>query len=350
MLKIFRASKYTGIVAIAALVISLAGLGFSIADAYIGKTTLLAKVLQSVGLCPTTEVVAPKPTPTVTVTVSPSAKPSVSASESPKPSSKPTISSDPSATPIKGAAGVNGSAGSDGSTGATGATGATGEKGDKGDTGATGSSGATGATGATGAQGPAGICDLSNILSVNGDLVPAIDNTYSLGTIDKRWKSLQLGPGTLWIQDSEVTPPTQVGLTVKSGALLVDGADTLRIGNMRFTSTGLTSIDPSSPITMGDNSFASYVQLQAAGLKFKDGSVQSTAATAGATGPTGPKGDKGDTGSQGPKGDPGTVEGFIEVPVCIDTENNGQNKMAMFYGTCEKLEMKGTDVTMLQRK
>jgi hypothetical protein len=106
-------------------------------------------------------------------------------------------------------------------------------------------------------------------------------------------------------------------------------------------------MNPATPLTLGGTSFASFVQLQAAGLKFKDGTVQSTAATAGATGP---KGDKGDTGSQGPQGEPGTVEGFIEVPVCIDTENNGQNKMAMFYGTCEKLEMKGTDITMLQRK
>ena len=344
MLKIFRNSKYTGIVAIAALVIALGGLGFSIADAYIGRTTLLAKALQSVGLCPTKEVVAPAPAPTVTVTASPTAKPSVSASASPTPSAKPTINSDPTPTPIKGAAGATGSSGSTGSTGATGATGATGEKGEKGDTGASGS------TGATGPQGPAGICDTTNLLSVNGDLVPAIDNTYSLGTIDKRWKSLQLGPGTLWIQDSEVTPATQVGLTVKSGALLLDGADSLRIGNMRLTATGLTSINPATPLTLGDSTFASFVQLQAAGLKFKDGTTQSTAATAGATGPAGPKGDKGDTGSQGPQGEPGTVDGFIEVPVCIDTATNGQNKMAMFYGTCEKLEMKGTDITMLQRK
>ena len=346
MLKIFRNSKYTGIIAISALVLALGGLGFSIADAYIARTTVLAQVLQSVGLCPTkvTDVPAPAPTVTVTAAPKPSAKPSVSAS--PTPSAKPTITSDPSAAPIKGAVGAKGAAGESGTAGSTGATGATGEKGEKGDT---GSSGATGATGATGPQGPAGICDTANLLSVNGDLVPGIDNTYSLGTIDKRWKSLQLGPGTLWIQDSEVTPPTQVGLTVKSGALLLDGADSLRIGNMRFTSSGLTSINPSSPITLGDNTFNSYVQLQALGLKFKDGTTQSTATVAGPKGDPGAAGAKGEKGDQGPEGKPGTVEGFIEVPVCID-EGNGQNKMGMFYGICEKLGIKGTDITMLQRK
>jgi hypothetical protein len=127
---------------------------------------------------------------------------------------------------------------------------------------------------------------------------------------------------------------------------------------MRLTATGLTSIIPTSAITLGDNTFTSYVELQAQGLKFKDGTTQSTAATAGATGPAGPTGPTGPrgltgaagpAGAQGPQGQPGTVEGFIEVPVCID-DSNGQNKMAMFYGTCEKLGIRGTDITMLQRK
>ena len=322
------------VVALTALILAIGGLVFSVADAYASRTTVLAKALQSVGLCPVPSKTEGVPAPTVTVTATPT--PSVSAS--PTPSAKPTINSEPTPTPVKGAAGTNGSTGS---TGATGATGATGEKGDKGD------KGDTGASGSTGAQGPAGICDLSNILSVNGDLVPAIDNTYSLGTIDKRWKSLQLGPGTLWIQDSEVTPPTQVGLTVKSGALLLDGADSLRIGNMRLTATGLTSMNPATPLTLGDNTFASFVQLQAAGLKFKDGTVQSTAQVAG------PKGDKGDTGSQGPQGEPGrdgTIEGVIKVPVCIKDENNGVTNSAMFFGTCEELRMRGKDITMLQLK
>jgi hypothetical protein len=337
------------------LVISLASVGFGVADAYASRTTGLAQALQTVGLCPvpsaTSEAVAD---PENTVPVE-KPTPQTSESSSARPTPTITVSADPSASPIKGATGATGSKGATGSSGSAGtsgsdgATGETGATGEKGDTGATGATGAAGATGATGAQGPAGICDLSNLLSVNGDLVPAIDNTYNLGTLEKRWKSLQLGPGTLWIQDSEVTPPTQVGLTVKSGALLLDGADSLRIGNMRLTATGLTSILTNSPITLGDNTFAEYVELQAQGLKFKDGTTQSTAATS-TVGPAGPKGDKGDTGSQGPQGEPGTVEGFIEVPVCIDTENNGQNKMAMFYGTCEKLEMKGTDISMLQRK
>jgi hypothetical protein len=158
-----------------------------------------------------------------------------------------------------------------------------------------------------------------------------------------------------------VTPAKQVGITVKSGALLLDGADSLRIGNIRLTETGLSSENPNGPLTLGGPNFANYVELQSGGIKFKDGTVQSTAASgsgngtpgpqgpAGPAGPAGDKGDKGDKGETGAKGDPGTVEGFLQVPVCINKDNNGVAHMAMFYGTCDDLKIKGTDIVMLQR-
>ena len=300
MFKAFSTSKYTGIIAISALVLALGGLGFSIADAYIARTTVLAQVLQTVGLCPVPDVdvdieSAVKPAPTVTVTATPKA--SVSASASPTPSSKPTINSDPTPTPVKGAAGATGSAGN---TGATGATGATGEKGDKGDTGETGSAGATGATGATGPQGPAGICSTQNLLTINSDIVPSTTNTYSLGSPELRWKSLYLGASTLLVGTLQVD---QTGITFADGTKLT---------------TATASVGPK-----GDK---------------------------GDTGAVGPAGPKGNTGDQGTEGKPGTIEGFERVPVCIDTQTNGQNAMAMFYGLCEKLGIKGTDITMLQEK
>jgi hypothetical protein len=118
---------------------------------------------------------------------------------------------------------------------------------------------------------------------------------------------------------------------------------------MRLTATGLTSINPNSVLTLGDNTFAEYVELQAAGLKFKDGTTLSTAPTGGSVGPAGPAGPRGLTGAQGPQGDPGNIEGFVEVPVCISSEK-GQNENGMFFGACEKLGLKGTDIVMLQKK
>jgi hypothetical protein len=187
-------------------------------------------------------------------------------------------------------------------------------------------------------------------LPVNGDLNPSRDNVYSLGSLTNRWKSLQLGPGTLWIQDSEVTPATQVGLTVKSGALLLDGADSLRIGNIRLTATGLTSIVPTSPITLGDATFTNYVELQAGGIKFKDGTIQSTASTGGATGPQGPAGPQGPKGDTGETGPAGSIEGFVEVPVCIVEDSRVYEKFTMVYAKCGEIEAKGKDIVMLERK
>jgi hypothetical protein len=330
MLRVFRNGRYSTVIAISALILALASVAFGISDAYASRTTTLAKALQSVGLCPVpgAETAGGEQNTAVTPEIVPG-----------------TDGAD-GAAGVDGSAGADGTSGTDGKDGSNGADGVDGVDGAAGAAGANGTDGSSGSTGATGAQGPAGICDLSNILTVNGDLLPAIDNVYSLGSVEKRWKSLQLGPGTLWIQDSEVSPPTQVGLTVKSGALLLDNADSLRIGNMRLTATGLTSIIPTSAITLGDNTFTSFVELQAQGLKFKDGTTQSTAAVAGPAGPTGPKGD---TGAQGPQGESGTIDGVIKVPVCVKDEN-GVTNSAMFFGTCEELRMRGKDITMLQLK
>lgn len=348
MLGFLKNSKYTNIIASSALVVSVFAAAFVIADAYVGRTTILAKVLQSVGLCPLPEKTDIETLPLATETLPPgpsgSATPSSvsDAKSSVLPSPNPIISMDPFSTSFKGETGTAGTAGSAGAPGAVG---------EKGETGATGSSGSAGAAGATGAQGPAGICDLSNILQVNGDLVPALDNVYSLGTVEKRWKGLQLGPGTLWIQDSEVTPPTQVGLTVRSGALLLDGANSLRVGSMQITDTGLTSTNHTAPITLGDDLFNSYVQLKANGLKFKDGTVQTTAIL---TGPIGPPGDKGEPGESGIVG---TVEGYVEVPVCIVSSGRSYVDNEMIFSRCDEIvirigdpPVKGVDIIMLQKK
>ncbi len=344
MLKFFKISKYTGIVSIIALVIALGAAGLAVADAYSVRTTVLAKVLQSVGLCPLPENVASKPLPTVTVTATPEAIPSPSleptTSASPKPSSKPTISSDPSATPVKGAAGTNGANGSAGTAGATGMVG------EKGETGASGSSGSTGAQGPAGPQGPAGVCDVSNILPITGDLVPAVDNVYSLGTAAKRWKSLHVGPGTIYIQDSELVPPTEVALTVRSGALLLDGANSLRIGSIQISNTGLTSTSHTTPITLGDTLFNSFIDIKANGLRFRDGTTQTTAIV------RGPTGLQGAQGPQGPPGEPsagGIPEGYKEAPICIALDDEKYLNNTMVFGNCDELKIKGTDIFVLKK-
>ena len=42
------------------------------------------------------------------------------------------------------------------------------------------------------------------LTTVGGDIIPATDNTQYLGSSSKRWHSLYLGPGTLYIDDHPV--------------------------------------------------------------------------------------------------------------------------------------------------
>jgi Collagen triple helix repeat (20 copies) len=172
-----------------------------------------------------------------------------------------------------------------------GATGSSGNNGVNGETGTTGAKGETGTCGPTGATG----LD-AQWSEVSQDIVPTEDNKFTIGTTAKRWKSLQLGPGTLFIQD-QVTG-AQAGLTVNAGSLLLDGADSLRIGNVQLTATGIKSVLPNQDLTIGAFGDQGYLSLSRA-LKFPDGTTQSTAMLNGLTGP------QGEQGAQGPQGQPG---------------------------------------------
>jgi hypothetical protein len=165
---------------------------------------------------------------------------------------------------------------------------------------------------------------------INGDLVPSLDNTYTLGTQQLRWKDLQLGPGTLYIED-QVTG-AQVGVTVIDGALLLDGADSLRIGNIRLTPKGIESIASDEDIEIGNLGDTGYV-LMARGLKFPDGSIQTTATV---------------TGPEGPQGPPGTVGNYLEKNACVEN-NQGSLIGTMAMGTCAQNNKNGTDIIILMK-
>ena len=144
-----------------------------------------------------------------------------------------------------------------------------------------------------------------NLYSLPGDLIPAKDNLFTLGSADRRWKGLQLGPGTLYIED--ITTGLQAGLSVDGGSLLVDGADSLRIGNIRLTKTGIESIITGQDITIGNLNDRGLLSV-ANGIRFPDGTVQSSAIIQGIkgdTGPAGPQGVQGPAGAQGVQGPAG---------------------------------------------
>lgn len=294
-----------------ALIITLVMSGFYIADTTTGDSNL-RNVLASLGICKPLEtgepIAFPSTTPSPTKSTSPTPSPTVSptpeesASATPEPTPSPTIP-----------AGKDGAPGKDG---------------------ADGSDGAPGVTGPAGAAAPCSyVLDLALI---DGNLVPSLDNTYSLGSSELRWKDLQLGPGTLYIED-QVTG-AQVGVTVIDGALLLDGADSLRIGNIRLTPTGLESIASDEDIAIGNVGDTGYV-LMARGLKFPDGTIQTTATLRGPAGPQGP---------QGPEGPPGSFGDYREQKACVEN-NHSELIGVMSMGTCDENRKRGTDIVILMK-
>ena len=166
-----------------------------------------------------------------------------------------------------------------------------------------GPTGATGETGSIGATGPAGACQAPmNLTALASNLVPTKDDTFSLGTSKLRWKDIQVGPGTIYLEDRSTGK--QVALTVNAGSFLLDGTDSLRIGNIRLTSNGIESIITGNDIRIGNIGDQGFLSV-ANGIKFSDNSIFTTApkdGVNGAAGATGAAGSTGATGAAGPQG------------------------------------------------
>jgi hypothetical protein len=197
-----------------------------------------------------------------------------------------------------------------GEKGEQGEPGLPGPAGEKGEPGLPGVPGPTGPAGPSGATGASGVCTYVEALVTN--LLPSKDNIYNLGSTSYRWKELYLGPNSLNMIDEG--NGNDVKINVSNGILALDGADTLRFGNIKFTSTGIASDLGSQDITIGEGLDTGFLKVPT-GIKFGDNSTMTTApipipgpsGPPGEIGPRGLKGDKGDVGLTGPKGDTGAT-------------------------------------------
>lgn len=84
--------------------------------------------------------------------------------------------------------------------------------------------------------------------SINSDIIPAIDNTYILGNATNRWKSINIGPGTLFLQDT--VTGLNAGITVTNGQLLTNNVGALVTGNVVLIDT-VTLVPTTLTVTNG---------------------------------------------------------------------------------------------------
>ena len=90
--------------------------------------------------------------------------------------------------------------------------------------------------------------DVVNITSAG--VLPGLDDTFDLGSEDRRWQSIYLGPGTIVIEDT--VTGSDASLTVTNGVLLIDGANQLQVGQLKFVDNKIESETPDIDIVIGD--------------------------------------------------------------------------------------------------
>ena len=91
---------------------------------------------------------------------------------------------------------------------------------------------------------------INNTLTA-GNVIPAVDNIYFLGNATNRWANIWLGPGTLYITDSNIASNVTAQLTVLNGVLQINGADQLQVGQLKFINNTIESTTGNIDIQIG---------------------------------------------------------------------------------------------------
>jgi hypothetical protein len=80
------------------------------------------------------------------------------------------------------------------------------------------------------------------------NILPLSDNLYTLGTNDLRWANVHIGPGSLYITDSNLATHNTAALTVTDGVLFINGIAQIQAPGITNGNTTI-SLAPSGNIT-----------------------------------------------------------------------------------------------------
>ena len=113
---------------------------------------------------------------------------------------------------------------------------------------------------------------------LTGNVIPATNNDYALGNNTNKWNSIHIGPDSIFIEDNVLG--TDAELTVSDGVLLINGTQKIQIGNMQMTTTGISLVNSASAanLIVGETTNTGYLEIDMLGIKFKDNTLQTTAA------------------------------------------------------------------------
>ena len=134
----------------------------------------------------------------------------------------------------------------------------------------------TGPITVTGAFAATGNLTAQNI-NTTGNIIPLTDNVYTLGSSVNRWQSAYIGPGSIYMQDT-ANAALNAELTVTNGVLLVNGANQLQVGQLKFVNNTIESTSGATDIQIGLTGSTADLVLNrntviAAGKTFTAGNV-----------------------------------------------------------------------------
>jgi hypothetical protein len=203
---------------------------------------------------------------------------------------------------MNGGGGTSGTSGATGTSGTSGNSGTSGTSGNSGTNGTSGNSGSSGTSGggaslATGSLYPITSSwsrksiTASYLTTISQSLIPAKNNTYSLGTSAVRWKDIFVSTGSLYI--GEVKLSTSASIVFANALPIV------------VVNTASKQIEvPGLPIQL-TSSYA-LKALRALSASYVSGGGVGSSGTSGATGSSGSSGTSGNSGTSGSSGQSGT--------------------------------------------
>jgi hypothetical protein len=96
--------------------------------------------------------------------------------------------------------------------------------------------------------------------TISSNLIPAADNTISLGSATYRYSNLYLGYQGLFLADTGTNQ--NINITANAGTLYLDGVQNLRIGNLVIVDTTLTSATNNLDISIGDTNDTGFFYVK----------------------------------------------------------------------------------------
>ena len=100
----------------------------------------------------------------------------------------------------------------------------------------------------------------STNMVLTGNLTPATGNTYTLGSPTKKWADIYVGPNSIHLQDT-ANSQLDATMTITNGVLLINGANQLQVGQLKFVNNTIESTTGSTDIQIGLTSSSANLVL-----------------------------------------------------------------------------------------